>query len=145
MLNKEGYKLVADADRKGVSPGSARLCELFAKAAPCLILIDEWIAYLRNLYGVNELPAGSFDANMTFAQSLSEAAKGSAQTMVVASLPASDIEKGGEAGAEALERLKNIIARLGVAVDAGQRRGRLRDRASSPVRTDYGKGELHRA
>jgi Swt1-like HEPN/Protein of unknown function (DUF499) len=113
LLTKEGYKLVADADQKGVSPGSNRLRELFAKAAPCLILIDEWVAYLRNVYGVSDLPAGSFDANMTFAQALTEAAKESVQTMMVASLPASDIEKGGEAGSEALDRLKNSIARLG--------------------------------
>ncbi|MGO9060392.1 MAG: ATP-binding protein [Candidatus Binataceae bacterium] len=113
LLNKEGYKLVSDADRKGVSPGSNRLRELFGKAAPCLILIDEWVAYLRKVYGVSDLPAGSFDANMTFAQALTEAAKDTAQSMMVASLPASDIEKGGEAGSEALDRLKNAIARLG--------------------------------
>ena len=112
LLGKEGYKLVAEADRKGVSPGAGVMRELFAKAAPCLILIDEWIAFLRQLYGVADLPAGSFDANMTFAQALTEAAKASAQTMVVASLPASDIEKGGEAGDEALARIKNTFGRL---------------------------------
>jgi hypothetical protein len=45
------------------------------RAPPCLVLIDEWIAYVRQLYGVSGLPAGSFDANLTFAQSLTEAAK----------------------------------------------------------------------
>jgi hypothetical protein len=67
---------------------------------------------LRQLYGVADLPAGSFDANMTFAQALTEAAKASARTMVVASLPASDIEKGGAAGDEALARIKNTFGRL---------------------------------
>ncbi len=112
LLDKEGYKLVAEADRKGVSPGAGVLRELFAKASPCLILIDEWIAFLRQLYGVADLPAGSFDANMTFAQALTEAAKASPRTMVVASLPASDIEKGGTAGDEALARIKNTFGRL---------------------------------
>jgi predicted AAA+ superfamily ATPase len=112
LLGKEGYKLVAEADQKGVSPGAGDLRKLFAKAAPCLILIDEWIAFLRQLYGVSGLPAGSFDANMTFAQALTEAAKASAKTIVVASLPASDIEKGGEAGDEALARIKNTFGRL---------------------------------
>jgi len=112
LLGKEGYKLVSEADQKGVSPGAGALRELFAKAAPCLILIDEWIAFLRQLYGVSDLPAGSFDANMTFAQALTEAAKASPKTMVVASLPASDIEKGGAAGDEALARIKNIFGRL---------------------------------
>jgi predicted AAA+ superfamily ATPase len=112
LLGKDGYKLVAEADRKGVSPGAGVLRELFAKAAPCLILIDEWIAFLRQLYGVSDLPAGSFDANMTFAQALTEAAKASPKAMVVASLPASDIEKGGAAGDEALVRIKNTFGRL---------------------------------
>ena len=112
LLGKDGYKLVAEADQKGVSPGAGDLRKLFAKAAPCLILIDEWIAFLRQLYGVSGLPAGSFDANMTFAQALTEAAKASAKTIVVASLPASDIEKGGEAGDEALARIKNTFGRL---------------------------------
>jgi len=112
LLGKDGYKLVAEADRNGVSPGAGVLRDLFAKASPCLILIDEWIAFLRQLYGVADLPAGSFDANMTFAQALTEAAKASPRTMVVASLPASDIEKGGTAGDEALARIKNTFGRL---------------------------------
>jgi hypothetical protein len=40
---KEGYAMVRSADEKAVSPGdSLRL--LFNKYAPCLILIDEWVA-----------------------------------------------------------------------------------------------------
>lgn len=112
LLGRDGYKIVAEADQKGVSPGAGTLREVFERAAPCLILIDEWIAYLRQLYGVADLPAGSFDANMTFAQALTEAVKASPRTMVVASLPASDIEKGGEAGSEALDRIKNTFGRL---------------------------------
>jgi predicted AAA+ superfamily ATPase len=77
-----------------------------------IILIDEWIAFLRQLYGVSELPAGSFDANMTFAQALTEAVKASPRALLVASLPASDIEKGGAAGDEALARIKNTFYRV---------------------------------
>jgi hypothetical protein len=77
-----------------------------------LILIDEWVAYLRNLYKVDGLPAGSFDANLTFAQALTEAAKAAPETLVVASLPASQIEIGGEGGEEALIRLKQTFSRV---------------------------------
>jgi predicted AAA+ superfamily ATPase len=43
---KEGYAMVRSADEKAVSPGdSLRL--LFNKYSPCLILIDEWVAYRR--------------------------------------------------------------------------------------------------
>ena len=112
LLGIEGYQLVAEADRKGVSPGAGALRELFAKAAPCLVLIDEWIAFLRQLYGVADLPAGSFDANLSFAHSLTEAVKAASNTILVASLPESAIEKGGEKGEEALARLTDIFGRL---------------------------------
>ncbi|RIK10616.1 MAG: AAA+ family ATPase [Acidobacteria bacterium] len=106
-----GYELVADADRTGTSPGSA-LIDLFKAYGPCLILIDEWVAYARQLYGVDGLPAGSFDAQFSFAQALAEAAKSVEGTLLVVSIPASDIEVGGEGGREALERLKNVVGRV---------------------------------
>src|SRR5438105_3871450 len=112
LLGRDGYSLVAESDRQGVSPGSEVLRELFTAAAPCLILIDEWVVYARQLYGVSGLPGGSFDANLSFAQSLTEAAKASPQTLVVATIPASDAETGGEGGREAAVRLKNIFGRI---------------------------------
>lgn len=112
LLGASGYAFVAASDRVGISPGSNELSELFRAASPCLILIDEWVAYVRQLYTRNDLPAGSFDANLTFAQALTEAARAVAGVMLVASLPASDIEIGGEGGREALTRLKNTFGRL---------------------------------
>ncbi len=112
LLGTDGYALVAEADRQGVSPGSEVLRQLFAAASPCLILIDEWVAYMRQLYGVSGLPAGSFDANLSFAQALTEAAKAAPKTLLVASIPASDIEIGGEGGQEAVVRLRNTFGRL---------------------------------
>lgn len=112
LLGKEGYALVEGADKAGVSPGSDKLRELFTRAAPCLILIDEWVAFVRQVYGISGLPAGSFDANLSFAQALTEAAKAVPGALVVASIPSSDIEVGGEGGKEALSRLKNTFGRL---------------------------------
>ncbi len=112
LLGKEGYARVEDSDRQGVSPGSEVLRELFTAASPCLILIDEWVVYVRQLYSVSGLPAGTFDANMSFAQALTEAAKASPHTLVVATIPASDTETGGEGGREAATRLKNIFGRV---------------------------------
>ena len=107
-----GYALVADADRHGVSPGANALRNLFSEHGPVLILIDEWIAYVRQTYKKHDLPAGSFDANLSFAQALTEAVKQAPNTLLVASLPASDIETGGEGGKEALTRLKNTFGRV---------------------------------
>jgi len=107
----QGHALVADADRAGVNPGEA-LTTLLRQSAPCLILIDEWVAYARNLYGVSGLPAGSFDAQFTFAQALTDAARNEPRALLVATIPASDIEVGGEGGRAALERLENVIGRM---------------------------------
>lgn len=107
-----GYAMVADADASGVAPGSNLLEKLFKTFSPCLILIDEWVAYLRQIYKVEGLPSGSFDANLTFVQSLTEAVKSCPQTLLVASLPASQIEVGGEGGHEALNRLKQTFSRV---------------------------------
>ncbi|MEA2827750.1 MAG: hypothetical protein QOG43_2189 [Actinomycetota bacterium] len=107
----DGYKLVAEADATGTSPGAA-LVDLFRRYSPCLILIDEWVAYARQLYGVDGLPGGSFDAQFTFAQAIAEAARSVEGALLVVSIPASDIEVGGEGGKAALERLKNVIGRM---------------------------------
>lgn len=108
---KEGYEMVRLADETGTNPGDA-LKQLFDRYAPCLILIDEWVAYARQLHDENDLPAGSFDTHFTFAQTLSESAKNADRTLLVVSLPASDIEVGGERGKEALTRLENAIGRV---------------------------------
>jgi len=120
---KEGYKLIKEDDEKATNPGNS-LKELFNKYGPCLILIDEWVAYARQLHTNADLPAGSFETHFTFAQTLSEAAKAARNTLLVVSIPASesphqresrgvtDIEVGGERGREALARLKNAIGRV---------------------------------
>jgi predicted AAA+ superfamily ATPase len=107
----DGYGLVAAADHSGTSPGAA-LVDLLRRHAPCLVLIDEWVAYARQLYGVDGLPAGSFDAQFTFAQTLAEATRAVEGALLVVSIPASDIEVGGEGGRASLERLKNVIGRV---------------------------------
>lgn len=120
---KEGYKLVKEDDERATNPGGS-MKELFNKYGPCLILIDEWVAYARQLHGTADLPAGTFETHFTFAQALSEAVKAAKNTLLVVSIPASesphqkpergvtDIEVGGERGREALARLKNAIGRV---------------------------------
>jgi Swt1-like HEPN/Protein of unknown function (DUF499) len=112
LLGKTGFDRVAEADKQGVSPGSDVLRELFKQVGPCLVLIDEWIAFLRQLYGKDGLPAGSFDANLTFAHALTEATRAVSNAMVVVSVPASEIEIGGGAGKEAVDRLKDVLGRV---------------------------------
>ncbi|HEX04732.1 MAG TPA: ATP-binding protein, partial [Bacteroidetes bacterium] len=113
LAGKDGYDMVADSDRNGISPGSEILSELFNAAAPCIILIDEWVAYARQTVGKHDLASGDFESQASFAQALTEAARAAENTLVVATLPASRIEIGGENGEFALESLKGVFKRLG--------------------------------
>jgi predicted AAA+ superfamily ATPase len=107
---KEAYEIVRADDEQGVCPGG--LVTLLRKFSPCIVLIDEWVAYVRQVYGTPGLAAGSFDANITFAQSLTEAFKAAPGSFLVASLPSSDIEIGGDGGRDALRKLENTFDRV---------------------------------
>lgn len=105
------YDIIKEADKKGVNPGSDALTELFDKSGPTLILLDELVAYGRELYGKTDLPAGTYASFISFIQSLTEAASGSERCMVVASIPESEIEVGGEIGQKVLDTLSHHFAR----------------------------------
>ncbi|MCD8011085.1 MAG: DUF499 domain-containing protein [Lachnospiraceae bacterium] len=108
----ELYNYVKEADKKGVAPGHEALRQLFDDCGPCLVLMDELVAYAKTIYGVNGLPAGSFDNFISFIQQITEAATISKNSLVVASIPESDIEIGGEAGALALEAIEHTFGRM---------------------------------
>ena len=106
------YDYVKDADKKGVSPGSNALRELFDACGPCLVLMDELVAYAKKIYGIDGLPSGSFDNFISFIQEITEAASASKNSMVVASIPESVIEVGeGEGGQKALEAIEHTFGR----------------------------------
>ena len=106
------YSHIKAADAKGVSPGFDALREVFDSCGPCLVLLDELVAYAKTLYGRDDLPAGTFDNFITFIQEITEAASASRDSLVVASIPESDIEVGGEAGKIALEAIEHTFGRM---------------------------------
>src|SRR3989454_477463 len=119
---KKAFQRLRADDEKATSPGDV-LRELFNTYGPCLILIDEWVAYARQLHDQSDLPAGTFETQFTFAQALTEAAKAAQHCLLVISLPASDstdpshthtddVEVGGQRGREALDRLRNVVGRV---------------------------------
>lgn len=119
---KKAFERVRADDEKATSPGDA-LRELFNEYGPCLILIDEWVAYARQLHDQSDLPAGGFETQFSFAQVLTESAKLAKNCLLVISLPASDtagsphtqaddVEVGGQRGREALDRLRNVVGRV---------------------------------
>ena len=105
-------KYIREADRKGVSPGSENLKNLLNECGPCLILMDELVAYAKKIYGVDGLPSGSYDNFVTFIQEITEAARASENSLVVASIPESDIEIGGQAGKTVLETIEHTFGRM---------------------------------
>lgn len=120
----DAYAMIEDSDKNRSNPGD-KIRDVLEAFSPCLILIDEWVAYARELYARDDLPGGSFDSQFGFAQALSEAAKGTPGAIFVVSIPASEgtstadeefasnsLEVGGTGGREALERLTNITSRL---------------------------------
>ena len=119
---RRAYERVRADDERATNPGDA-LRELLNEYGPSLILIDEWVAYARQLHDEGDLPAGSFETQFTFAQALSESAKLAKSCLLVISLPASDttdspdaqvddVEVGGLRGRAALSRLRNVIGRV---------------------------------
>lgn len=106
----ELYEMMRENDEKKISPGVALLKEIFEAASPCLILIDEIVAYGRKLQN-NEIDGGTFGNLMSFIQELTEAAKASQRTAVVVSIPESDIEIG-EDGKNILMQVEKYFGRI---------------------------------
>jgi Swt1-like HEPN/Protein of unknown function (DUF499) len=116
------YDTIAASDRNSTNPGSL-LKDLIGGYAPCVILIDEWVAYARGLYVRDDLPGGTFDTQFTFAQTLTEAVAATPGALLLVSIPASDsrqtvtgsdasdLEVGGQHGRQALARLQNVVGR----------------------------------
>ena len=113
LAGAAGYRLVEAEDRSGSNPGN-KLIDLFKLAGPSVVLIDEWVAYARQLPSKDNEPVlvgGHFDTQFTFAQALTEAAAAVPNVVVLVSIPASDIEVGGDKGQDALARLRNVVRR----------------------------------
>lgn len=108
----DGYALVADADASGTSPGKAVLATLLGRYAPCVILIDELVAYVRQFEEGKALAGGTFDSNLSFVQALTEAVKAVPTAVLLASLPESDKEAGSQRGVRALEALAHYFGRV---------------------------------
>jgi predicted AAA+ superfamily ATPase len=108
----EGFALVQEADANGTSPGKDVLCTLLTRFAPCVVLLDELVLYIRQFVESQPLSGGTYDSNLSFVQSLTEAAKLVPNAVVLASLPESDSQAGGPRGVAALKALEAIFNRV---------------------------------
>ena len=102
----EAVDRIADSEAARTNPGSERMIPILRGAAPCIILLDEVVAFARQLRGLE------YDAFHAFIQSLTEAAAAVDGAVVVGSLPESGTEVGDEQGMHALRRLEKIFGRV---------------------------------
>jgi len=112
LLGDDGYALVAESDSSGTSPGKEVLKQLLEQASPCVILIDELVAFIRQLELGKSYPAGTYDSNISFIQALTEALKAVPDAILLASLPESELEVGGTMGQQTLNALEKYFARV---------------------------------
>lgn len=109
---EEAFEQVAEADGNGTSPGKEALRSLLAAHAPCVVLVDELVAYVRQFPGSDKISGGSYDTNLSFLQALTEAVKLVPDAVLLASLPESDVEAGSERGVAALRALEKTFGRI---------------------------------
>jgi len=125
---RAGYDMLARYDEQSAPPPTSDIAALLEAFSPCVVLVDEWVAYMRQLYsrsGDTPVAAGTFEDHQTFAQSLTEAFKQVNTAILVVSLPASDsvrdmgkglsenlYEIGGTPGLESLRSLRSVVHRV---------------------------------
>jgi Protein of unknown function (DUF499) len=102
----KAYETIKSSDEARTNPGSEAMIAILKQAAPCLVLLDEVVAYARNLEGI------PYDGFVSFLQSLTEAANAVPGVLVVGSLPESGAEVGNQRGREALLALEKVFGRV---------------------------------
>lgn len=100
---QDAYDIIGEAARQGISPGGKQLDNLFKAVGPAVILVDELVAYVRNVQGVTQ------DSIYTFLQTLTESVRRSDNIALVVTLPESQTQAGAAAGNEALLKLEELL------------------------------------
>jgi len=108
----ESFALLKEADANGTSPGKEVLKTVLERSAPCVVLVDELVAYVRQFSDSQPLSGGTYDSNLSFVQALTEATKLVPNAILLASLPESEIEAGSEKGKMALRALEKTFGRV---------------------------------
>ncbi len=108
----DGFAMVKEADANGTSPGKEVLRDLMSAYSPCVVLMDELVAYIRQFPEGQALSGGTYDSNLSFVQALTEAAKLVPNAVVLASLPESEVEAGSSRGVATLKALEKTVGRV---------------------------------
>ena len=103
---QDAYSIIGKAAREGSAPGGNQLDRLFEHVGPTVILIDELVAYVRNVQGVTR------ESICTFFQAVTESVNRSKNVTLVATLPEGQVQAGGEGGMTVLDTLESILERV---------------------------------
>lgn len=106
----DGFEAVAEHDKKLIAPSGEVIRSFLPKKRPCLILMDELMNYVSR-----NRKSGLATQLYNFLQNLSEEARGQDRMVLVASIPASELEMNAEDQAD-YDRFKKMLDRLGKAV-----------------------------
>lgn len=145
---EEAFTLVKAADATGTSPGKDLLKTLLEFYAPCVVLIDELVAYIRQFQEGQPLSGGSYDSNLSFLQALTETCKLVPNAILLGSLPESEVEAGSQRGVAALRALEKTFGRvqaLWKPVATEEAFEIVRRRLFEPVRDEKARAEVCRA
>ena len=85
---QDAYNIIREAALEGIAPGGKQLDELFEYVGPSVILIDELVAYVRNVQDVTQ------ESIYTFFQTLTESVNRSQNVTLVATLPDGQVQAG---------------------------------------------------
>jgi len=112
LSGTEGYALIAENDRKRISPGKEVLQILFTKINPQVILLDEITEYLAKARGVSVNESNLATQTLVFIQELTECISTLPKSILIISLPDSEYEEAANSNKSALIEISQIIGRL---------------------------------
>jgi len=106
------YSKVADCDKQKIAPGTDLLGAMLAEAGPCLILMDELLAYLLKAGGIKVEESTLRGNTLTFLQELSIAVANCPTACMIATLTSQLAEYMDEGGERAYESLEKVLGRV---------------------------------
>ena len=103
---QDAYNIIRKAALEGTAPGGSQLDALFEHVGPSVILMDELVAYVRNVQGVTR------ESIYTFFHAVTESVNRSKNVTLVATLPEGKTQAGGAGGLSVLDELEAILERV---------------------------------
>jgi hypothetical protein len=106
------YHLIKDHDQKRIAPGKEILREIIKQSGSVLILIDELLAYITKANELEKQEKIAQGQTLVFLQEITEVIAASSNSVLILTLPKSDLEKFDEAATRALSQLEKVSGRV---------------------------------